>query len=132
MTKVNAYINKPIDEVIKLKEVNQVKVFINGEMYELISEQDPAYIQTIASYIDEKIKDIYRKKNNAYINSKLKALFISINIADDLFKEREKVIKLEKEVQELSETLAEYMTQNKELVAQIETLKHQKDKRRSK
>ena len=99
-----------------MKGPNQVKVVIGGEVYELNSEESPQHIQAIATYVDSKMKEMYKQKSKTYINAKLRSLFISLNIADDLFKEKAKNHKLQEEVLELSETLKEYMEENKELL----------------
>ena len=95
-----------------MKEVNSVQVVIDGEVYELASEDNPEYVQNVALYIDTKIKEIYRKRSNAYINQKAKSLLVSLNIADDLFKEKDNSLAMKKEVQDLNESLSEYMEEN--------------------
>ena len=105
-----------------MKDLNQIKVVIDGEIYELSSEQKIDHIQSIAVYIDEKIKDIYRQKPNAYINQKLKTLFICLNIADDLFKEKEANHNLSKEHAELSSAITEYMRENQRLSSENDQL----------
>lgn len=98
-----------------MKEVNSVKVVIGGEVYELASAANPEYVQNIALYIDKKIKEISEKRGNAYINQKTKALLISLNIAEDLFKEKDNNLIVKKEIQDLNESLSEYMEENAKL-----------------
>lgn len=99
-----------------MKEVNNIKVVIDSEVYELSSEEKPEYVQNIAVYIDNKIKEIYKKRSNTYINQRLKSLFISLNIADDLFKEKEKNSIIRKEINELNNSLSDYMEENAKLL----------------
>jgi len=110
-----------------VKEVNSVQVVIDGEVYELASEDNPEYVQNVALYIDTKIKDIYKKRSGAYINQKTKSLLISLNIADDLFKERDNNLVMKKEVEELNESLSEYMEENAKLAQDISILLEQKE-----
>ncbi|MCL1995349.1 MAG: cell division protein ZapA [Defluviitaleaceae bacterium] len=110
-----------------MKEVNSVQVVIDGEVYELASEDNPEYVQNVALYIDTKIKDIYKKRSGAYINQKTKSLLISLNIADDLFKERDNNLVMKKEVEELNESLSEYMEENAKLAQDISILLEQKE-----
>lgn len=105
---------------IFLKELNFVRVVIDGEIYELTSEERPDHIKSVATYIDEKIKELYRQKNNGYHSPKHRTLFISLNIADDLFKEKDKASKFEKENIQLSESLQAYMSENEILLAETE------------
>ena len=99
-----------------MKEVNSVQVVIDGEVYELTSEDNPEHVQNVALYIDTKIKEIHKKRSNAYINQKAKSLLISLNIADDLFKEKSSNLAIKKEIQELNESLSDYMEENAKLV----------------
>ena len=95
-----------------MEELNHIKVVIGGEVYELMSAESEEHVQDVANYIDKKIKEIYRKKSSSHINHKLKVLFISLNIADDLFKEKDRNEKLQQEVQDLKEKLDIYLEEN--------------------
>lgn len=95
-----------------MEELSHIKVVIAGEVYELTSAESKEHVQNVASYIDKKMKEIYSKKSNGYINHRLKTLFISLNIADDLFKEIEKRKKLEQQVKELTKNLKNYTEEN--------------------
>lgn len=99
-----------------MKEANQIQVVIDGDIYELTSHEDPEYVQNVALYIDKKIKEIYKKRGNSYLSPNLKSLFISINIADDLFKEKDKNKDKDKEIKELSSSLSDFMEENAKLV----------------
>ena len=115
-----------------MNELNNIKVVIDGQVHELVSEDDPAYVQKVAAYIDDKIKQIHRQKNNGYINHRMKTLFISLNIADDLFKEREINKALKEEANELTSSLSEYIShvetlkkENKKLKEELENAKNE-------
>ncbi|MCL2610282.1 MAG: cell division protein ZapA [Defluviitaleaceae bacterium] len=111
-----------------MNELNSVKVVIDGQVHELVSEDDPAYVQKIAAYIDTKIKEIHRQKNNGYINHRMKTLFISLNIADDLFKERQINSELKTEMSELTESLSEYISLTQNLKDENKVLKEELEK----
>lgn len=106
-----------------MKEAKPVKVVIDSEVYELASDENPEYVQMVATYIDGKIKEIYKKRNNIYINTKLKSLFISLNIADDLFKERKNTETIKKENKDLNDSLVDYMDENAKLLQENAMLK---------
>ena len=89
-----------------MAQMNRIKVVIDGVVYELSSSEPIEYIQTVANYIDRKIKNIYSVKSEGAINPSLRTLFVSLNIADDLFKEKEKVKMLEREASGLRRELA--------------------------
>ena len=106
-----------------MKEAKPVKVVIDGEVYELTSDEKPEYVQTVALYIDGKIKEISKQRSSVSSTSKLRSLFISLNIADDLFKERKNTEIVMKENKELNETLSDYMDENAKLVHENTMLK---------
>ena len=65
---------------------NQVQVQIFGHSYTIRGEADQAYIIDIAAYVDRKMREITEKLPVASL-SKV-AILTSLNIADELFKER--------------------------------------------
>ncbi|MDR2899385.1 MAG: cell division protein ZapA [Clostridiales bacterium] len=110
-----------------MKDVNRIKVLIDENVYELSSPESPEYIHKVAGYIDKKIKSIYSVKSEGSMNPRLKTLFISLNIADDLFKERAEVERLLKKVDELELNLKNsedhILKQDEELIILTDKLK---------
>ena len=108
-----------------MPHLNRIKVVIDDVVYELTSHESPEHIQTVANYIDKKIKSIYSVKSEASINPRLKTLFISLNIADDLFAERanNKELRLEKEA--LVERYGDIDTKLESLLEENERLKEE-------
>jgi len=98
-----------------MAQMNRIKVVIDGVIYELSSGESVEYIQSVANYIDRKIKNIYSVKSEGAINPSLRTLFISLNIADDLFKERERVKELEREASGLRKEIATLKERNEKL-----------------
>ena len=89
---------------------NTVEVVIDGEVVTLVGVESEEYIQRVARYIDKKITEINRTRKQPFAaNSFMKTLLISVNIADDLFKERENYKKLEGTLKEQSETIGQYI-----------------------
>lgn len=88
--------------------VNRINVVIDGEVFELSSRESPEHIQKVAGYIDKKIKEIYSVKSQGAINARLKTLFISLNIADDLFKESKEVARLKEEINTIENAAEAY------------------------
>lgn len=66
------------------KNVVQVQIF--GQQYAIRGEADQAYILSVAEYVDRKMREITDKLPVASV-SKV-AILASLNIADELFKER--------------------------------------------
>ena len=65
---------------------NVVSVQIFGHTYTIRGEADQEYILRVASYVDRKMREITEKLPVASL-SKV-AILASLNIADELFKER--------------------------------------------
>ena len=67
---------------------NVVQVQIFGHSYTIRGEADQDYITSVAAYVDRKMREITEKLPVASL-SKV-AILASLNIADELFKERAK------------------------------------------
>ena len=79
-----------------------VKVNIFGTDYPIKGDADPEYVENIARYVDEKMKEVSRHLS---LPSTTKvAILAAMNIADELFKER---AEKEKTVTEMEERAAE-------------------------
>jgi len=72
------------------KGVVQVDIF--GSQYTIKKgSEDPGYIQRVAAYVDQKMREINERLPVASV-SKV-AVLTSLNLADELFKEREDHVK---------------------------------------
>jgi cell division protein ZapA len=69
-----------------MENKNLVQVQIFGHSYTIRGEADQTYILDIAAYVDRKMREITEKLPVASL-SKV-AILTSLNIADELFKER--------------------------------------------
>ena len=76
-------------------EKNRVEVVIDGQIITLVSDEDEAYMQKVALYIDKKLGEIKSSKSNKPVSEHLRTLLISVNIADDYFKALDKYQSLE-------------------------------------
>ena len=81
---------------IENKSKNRVEVVIDGQIITLVSDEQEAYMQKLALYIDKKLSEIKSSKSNKPVGESLRTLLISVNIADDYFKSLEKHQGLEK------------------------------------
>jgi len=78
-------------------EPNTQSVTIFGNEYK-IRGADPDYIQVVAAYVDGKMREL-EQRLPAGAPAKL-AILTSLNIADELFREREERTKRESELKE--------------------------------
>ena len=65
---------------------NRVTVSICDEEYTLVAEEAPSYMQKVGGYVDEKLTEMM---NVTHIGRADAAVLTAVNIADELFKERE-------------------------------------------
>ena len=71
----------------------EVEIF--GERYTLRSGDAPEYLQRVAEYVDGKFRELVRQ-SPSLVPSKV-AVLVSVNIADELFKQDEEVRRRERE-----------------------------------
>jgi cell division protein ZapA len=67
---------------------NSVRVNICGEEYTVRSEGDVEYIREVAQFVDRKMQEVADKTANK--SPARMAILTALNIADELFREREK------------------------------------------
>jgi len=71
----------------------EVEIF--GERYTLRSSDAPEHLQRVAEYVDSKFRELV-KQSPSLVPSKV-AVLVSVNIADELFKQSEEVRRREQE-----------------------------------
>jgi cell division protein ZapA len=85
--------------------MNSVKVEIYGSEYRIRGDADPDYIQEIAHYVDSKMNEVTKETS---LGSSLKvAILAALNIAGELFRERDDRNRLLAQVQERAEELSQ-------------------------
>lgn len=80
-----------------------VEVTIANSQFTIKTDADEAYIQDIARYLNGKIEEVQKKTKSV---STLNVIILSaLNIADDLFRERNKERKYIRDVEDRSKNL---------------------------
>ena len=74
-------------------------VLINGKVYKLSGYEGEEYLQKVASYINDRIKDVSTLDSYRYQPADMRALMVELNISDDYFKAKAQVEKLERETE---------------------------------
>lgn len=75
------------------------EVIIDGKVYTLSGYEGQEYFQKIAAYINEKINEFESLENTKHLPRDMKSTLIQINIADDYFKAKAQVEKLERDME---------------------------------
>lgn len=78
---------------------NSAEVIIDGKVYTLSGYEGQEYFQKIAAYINEKINEFESLENTRHLPKEMKSTLVQVNIADDYFKAKSQVEKLEKDME---------------------------------
>lgn len=91
-----------------MTSVNRVKIVVDGKTFTLMGQESTEHIQKVASYIDEKMKEIRSVSHSITMDTSLAYVLTSLNVGDDYFKaleEREVLLKQLREAQEYLEEI---------------------------
>lgn len=91
-------------------EPRTTTVEIHGQEYTIRADRDPEYVRTIANFVDDRMREVARGAGQ--VTSLKVAILTALNIADELFQERESgradvVHSLEERARRLVATLEE-------------------------
>lgn len=87
-----------------------LKVNIYGTEYPIRGEVDMEYIRRVAEYVDRKMREV---DQNTTAKSSLKvAILAALNIADELFREREEKAGLVKSFETQADRLSQVLNEN--------------------
>ena len=73
---------------MRMLDPTSVTVNIYGHEYTLKGEADSEYVQKVARFVDRKMKEV--AENSTLASTTKVAILAAINIADELFRERQK------------------------------------------
>jgi cell division protein ZapA len=79
-----------------------------GQKFNIKSDDEESYIREISSFVNEKVMQIPKGQG---LTSQSIALLTALNIADELFKERQKYDTLKKKIKTRSSELLEKISQ---------------------
>ena len=75
------------------------EVVIDGKVYTLSGYEGEEYLQKVAAYINSKINEFDALDNTRNLPGNMKSTLIQLNIADDYFKAKSQVEKLERDLE---------------------------------
>lgn len=82
-----------------MPEKTSAEVIIGGKVYTLSGYEGEEYLQRVATYINNKVHEFNNMEAFRRYPVDMKATLIQLNIADDYFKARAQVEKLERELE---------------------------------
>ena len=114
---------------------NYVDVIIDGKIYNIGGFESEAYLQKVATYINNMIQDFKQNESYRMQNMDMQRILLEINIANDYFKAKKQADRLEgdlelkeKEVYDLKHELivsdSKAETATKELDEALEKIKN--------
>lgn len=71
---------------LQMESKNYTEVIIGGKVYTLAGYEEEAYLQRVASYINEKMADLKRQQGFLRQSADYQAVMVELNIADDYFR----------------------------------------------
>lgn len=80
-----------------MNQKNQIEVLIDGKIYKLSGAEEEMYLQKVAAYLNGKIGKLRDGEGFSRLSEDYQAVLLQLNIADDYFKENERVKRLEEE-----------------------------------
>ena len=102
---------------------HRVSVTICGNEYTFIAEEDSAYMEKVAGYVDQKMTDILESTKAGQTAA---AVLTAANIADELFKTQEIAENLRSQLKEYLDEAATCKTEISELKREIFKLQNQR------
>ncbi len=80
---------------------NRTTVEIYGRQYVIVGSESPTQIKLVAAMVDEKMREI--SANNPFLDVSKVAVLTAVNAVNDYLKLKERLERLEKELNELKE-----------------------------
>ncbi len=101
---------------------NRIKIYVDGKSFTLVGEETEIHMQAVSNYIHEKIVEIRKNAAAVRLDTSLAYVLTALNVADDYFKEKERVAELEGRNLGLLARLEELASQLEEARAEIKKL----------
>lgn len=79
---------------------SNTEVLIGGKVYTLSGYEGEEYLQKVAAYINSKINEFNEMESVRRFPVDMKSTLLQLNIADDYFKAKERVEKLERDLEQ--------------------------------
>ena len=109
------------------------EVLIGGKKYTISGYEEEEYLQRVATYINTKLKEYNEIESFRKLPADMKAALLEINIADDYFKAKEQIDKLESDAETKDQDIFKFkhdlinlQVENEELKKKIETIEEEK------
>lgn len=93
------------EEVMSSK--TNTNVIIAEKVYTLSGYESEAYLQTVASYINNKLNECKKLPDYRHFPVDMRAVLLELNLADDYFKAKDQIEKLEADLESKKQEIAD-------------------------
>ena len=107
------------------------EVLIGGRKYTISGYEEEEYLQRVATYINNKLREYNEMDAFRKLQTEERAALLEINIADDFFKAKEQIEKLESDVETKDQDIFKFkhdlinaQVENEELKSKLEKLEN--------
>lgn len=84
---------------------NDVEVVINGKQYTICGYESSAYLQKIATHINEKYAEFKELDGYNRLDTDMRNILLALNLSDDFYKAQETAEEFQKEREELEKEI---------------------------
>ena len=78
---------------------NTVEVLIAGKIIRISGYESEEYLTRVASYLSHKTTELQGVRGYSHMSAELRGSLLSLNVADDYFKAKDRADQLEEEIQ---------------------------------
>lgn len=100
-----------------MSDKSDVQVVIDGNVITISGDESAEYMQKVARYVNNKKSEIESSEDFKSLSREYQSLLLSLNIADDYFKARDKVDSLTAELEDMNKKL--YDIQHEQIETRI-------------
>lgn len=105
---------------------NTTEVVIGGKIIHISGEEDAAYMNAVAAFMNEKLMQLQKSENYGRLSADQKQILLGMNLADEYFREKKKNKILESELELKDKEL--YSLKHQLINLQLDLEKLQKEK----
>lgn len=115
-----------------MNQKNDIEVTINGKQYVLAGYESDAYLQQVASYINQKYEAFKRQEGYNVLDADMRNILMQINLTDEYFKAQQRVNELsdlqtqkDRQMADMRHEMIEYKTEIDQLKEELDILKNE-------
>ncbi len=106
-----------------MAEKNTVQVLIGGRVVRLSGYESEEYLERVASYINHKEEELQTMQGWRRLTSEMKGTLLSLNIADDYFKAKDRAGYLEEDLRKKDQEIYDLKQELVSLQVMMENMK---------